>query len=113
MSQLNRFYAASAIYFGLASAVTAQQGAEQPAVGATVETEESKQQKFRHPLVDPQPSTDLRPDADAQRRIQRRGLDDVRQDGQMRRKVAPNAARSDPNLLSPERRSSEHRVPGR
>ncbi len=113
MSQLNKFYAASAIYFGLASAVVAQPRTVQPDAPAAAETENMRQDRFQHPMVDPRPSTDLRPDADAERRIQRRGLDDVRQDGEIRRNVLPGATRSDETLLPPERRAPDRRMPDR
>lgn len=92
MKHLNRFLALSAVYFGLASAVGAQSappaGSGQSATGTTTE---SRQKEFQHPMLERRSSTDLRPTTD-EPRIQRRGMQDMRRDGEMRRNVLPGAA---------------------
>lgn len=99
MTRFSPFLAISAIYFGLASAVGAQPVAASSAAqgAARVEDtrpkiEDTRRDRFEHPMLERHPSHDMRPSGKEGERIQRRGLHDVRQDGEIRRNPLPGAA---------------------
>lgn len=109
MSSLSKFYALSAIYFGLASAVGAQT-ASGTATGSTESTgDKPRQESFQHPMLESQPSNDARPGAVDDQRIQRRGMGEVRQDGEIRRNPAPGAAARSGELMPPRNRQEAER----
>lgn len=106
MNTINRFYALSAVYLGLASAVGAQGTATQtPAPGSGV-VEDARQDRFQHPLLEQPSSTDLRSSSQDEPRIQRRGLQGTQRDGDIRRNVEPSATQAD-RALKPERREED------
>ena len=106
MSQLSKFYALSAVYLGLASAVVAQPA--QPGSGAAAaQAEEARPDRFEHPMLERHGSTDMRPAENDGPRIQRRGMQDMRQDGGIRRHTLPGAADADGVPPQADRREDE------
>ena len=106
MSTLSKFHALSAIYFGLASAVMAQP-ASAPSEPAPPPAENTRQDRFQHPMLEPRHGNDARPGATDGQRIQRRGMGDTRQDGDIQRNVAPGAADRSGELMPPRNRQEE------
>jgi len=112
MNQLNRFYALSAIYFGLASAVGAQPQSTRSDTSASSVAEEPRQEKFKHPMLEPRHGNEVDEATDGPR-IQRRGQPGLRQDGDIRRNVQPGAVdageplrqrkQTDPSSPAPDR----------
>lgn len=98
MNHLTKFHAISAVYFGLASAIGAHAAAPGPEAAGSPAVERPRQDRFEHPMLEQHPSTDLRQDG---QRIQRRGLDGARQDGEIRRNIAPDATQADESLAPP------------
>lgn len=92
MNHLNKFFAISAVYFGLASAVGAQ-STQAPANAASAQTadRDAPQKEFQHPMLEQRSSSDMRP-GDPDQRIQRRGMQETRRDGDIQRNVLPGAA---------------------
>ena len=104
MSITTRFLALSAVYFGLASAVTppsavaqtaASQGVEVPRDGkgadetraerAEKDTLPTRQREFQHPMLETPHSNDAR--SDDEEGVQRRGVQHIKQDGMIQRHV--------------------------
>ena len=104
MSITTRFLALSAVYFGLASAVTSPEATAQPATTPGVEvpregkgadesraeradkdTQPTRQREFQHPMLDTSQTNEVRKDAG--QGIQRRGVEQVKQDGMIQRHV--------------------------
>ncbi len=108
-----KFQALSAVYFGLASAVmvppAAAQNARSPVSQSTPAASPStradsaaqdgqsgvitnpRQREFEHPMLNDNPTTDLRRDSGDVPTVQRRGMQDMRQDGRIERH-APHSA---------------------
>lgn len=112
MNHLGKFYALSAIYFGLASAVAAQPGPAAGASSASRTVEEAAPDEFQHPMLEQRRGSQMQLDADGDRRIQRRGMQG-RRDGDMRRNVLPGAGDAGRGPLldgdAPERRTPAER----
>lgn len=87
MNNLNKFYAVSAIYFGLASAVGAQTAtARSNASDAPIATPDARPDEIQHPMLE-QPHSHEMPKKEDESKIQRRGMTGVVQDGEMRRRL--------------------------
>lgn len=115
MSHLNKFIALSAISFGLASAVSAQSTSGPASTGgpAAQSAGEARQQEFQHPMLERRSSTDLRPGETREPRIQRRGMQETRQDGDMQRHVLPGAADTEGPMVAPRNHGQHDPVPTR
>jgi len=92
MNNLGKFYAVSAVYLGLASTVLAQPAADADAPLSAGPVNEAAQDAFQHPMLEQRRGSQMQLEADEGQRIQRRGLQDTRRDGDMRRNVLPGAA---------------------
>jgi len=91
MNHLGKFYALSAVYLGLASAVSAQPIQNSSPQRSSESAQDARPDTIEHPMLERQPTHEMRPEDDGQR-IQRRGLHDARQDGQIQRNPLPGAA---------------------
>ena len=92
MNTFFKFYALSAIYFGLVSPVTAQPQAAPSHPLPAQAAEEAPRDHFEHPMLEQHGGTDMRPPATEGPRIQRRGMQDTRRDGEIRRNILPGAS---------------------
>ena len=97
-----KFYALSAIYFGLASAVVAQSApaGSAPAAGPV---QDARQEQFEHPMLERHGGSEMAPDGSQAPRIQRRGLQDTRQDGEIRRNLDPGDSDAGADRRRPDR----------
>lgn len=91
MNHFGKFYALSAIYFGLASPVGAQPPAA-PEPSAAQSVEQAPYDHFEHPMLEQRSGSEMRLDEEDGQRIQRRSMQDTRRDGDMRRNVLPGAS---------------------
>lgn len=109
MKNLSKFYAVSAIYLGLASSIDARpaQADREPAASLGERGSSPEQDRFQHPMLEPRHGHDARGRSAEGPRIERRGMDETRQDGQMRRDVVPGASRSGEASAAAERRRRE------
>lgn len=105
-SRFNKFQAVSAIYFGLASAVVAQPAAtDDKRAGQAAEA--PRQEHFQHPILE-RPSSHEMQLEENRNRIQRRGMQDTIQDGEIQRNIHPGAADADPPALDRSVRDKLH-----
>lgn len=95
MNHLSKFYAISAIYFGLASAVGAQPASAPSGSPPASAVEGARQDEFQHPMLEQRSGHDMRTNGEQGPRIQRRGMQDTRRDGDMQRNVLPGASDAD------------------
>lgn len=108
-----KFQALSAVYFGLASAVMVPSATAQnartsvsqstPATSPSTRQDSAtqhgqsgvisnpRQTEFEHPMLNDKPTTDMRPESRDVPTVQRRGMQDMRQDGRIERH-APHSA---------------------
>ncbi len=78
------------------SAPSAQSGAnrgetmDRPSTTTAQPSENPRQREFQHPMLEHQPSTEMR--GNEEDRIQRRGMQETRRDGEIQRHAMPGAA---------------------
>lgn len=96
--RFQKFYALSAVYFGLASAVGAQPATTESEPASEQATPAPRQQHFQHPMLE-RPSSHEMQLEENKNRIQRRGMQDTVTDGQMQRNIHPGAADANPPAL--------------